>query len=192
MRIVDNFKDYEDVESFNQETTLDDDTKLLIVGTLTPPEGKDKYFYSSEDNKIYGYIDEALSLCNDYSLKNLRDSFYHDGSNKDAIKEEIMNHLKENNIAFLDVIKYAKRKKDSPGDKDIIVAELDYGAFKDLKNVKTIIVNSRAAENAFDKIIEKNKSKGIEYRPFTKKLIPQRGNGFSKRKWVEAIREGLR
>lgn len=46
--------------SFNKETTLNKDTKLVIVGTITPPNTK--YFYCSYYNRIYGYIDEALQL----------------------------------------------------------------------------------------------------------------------------------
>ncbi len=72
-----------------------------------------------------------------------------------------------------------------------MMSELDYGAFIDLKNVSYIIVNSEAAEDAFDKIIEKNKSEGNTYRNFIKKCVPQRGSGSSKNNWLEAIREGL-
>ena len=191
MRIVDNFKDYEDVESFNQETTLDDDTKLLIVGTLTPPKGKGKYFYSTRNN-IYGLIDEALN--NGGKLENLKGQFknYNDScSNKNevdsdnkVVRDKIKEYLKDNKIAFLDVVKYAIRNKYSSSDENIVVAELDYDEFKDLENVKKIIVNSRAAEDALKKIFNKNFGDPEIY---NEKVIylSQNTRGLSRERWAE-------
>ena len=186
--IVDSLNDYEYAESFNLETTLEDDTKLLIVGTLTPPEGRNKYFYSTNCNKIYGLIDRALN--NGGKLEELKDKFYCCSSNKKEVREEIKEYLIENKIAFLDVIKKAIRNKYSSDDEEIIVSELDYDAFKDLKNVKKIIVNSRAAEDALKRIFNKNFGDPEIY---NEKVIylSQNRRGFSEEKWINAIRKAL-
>lgn len=198
MGVLNSFEDYEIAESFNRETTLDDNTKLLIVGTLTPPKGKGKYFYSTRKT-IYECIDKALN--NDNKLIILKNKFknYNDSnSNKDEVdlnneivRNKIKEHLQQNKIAFLDVVKYAVRNKRSSDDKDIMVAELDYDAFKDLKNVKTVIVNSEAAKDAFDKIIQKNKSEGKEYRYSEKIYLSQIRRGFNEEEWVNTIKEAL-
>ena len=174
--------DYEYVESLNQETTFDNDTKLLIVGTLTPPKGKEKYFYSTTSNSIYGLIDEALN--NGGKLEELKDKFYRCSSNKKEVREEIKEYLIENKIAFLDVIKKAIRNKYSSSDEDIVVAELDYDEFKDLENVKKIIVNSRAAEDALKKIFNKNFGDPEIY---NEKVIylSQNRRGLSRERWAE-------
>ena len=184
--------DYEYVESLNQETTFDNDTKLLIVGTLTPPKGKEKYFYSTTSNSIYGLIDEALN--NGGKLENLKRQFkdYNDScSNKNevdsdnkVVRDKIKEYLKDNKIAFLDVVKYAIRNKYSSSDEDIVVAELDYDEFKDLENVKKIIVNSRAAEDALKKIF--NKIFG-DPEIYNEKVIylSQNRRGLSRERWAE-------
>jgi G:T/U-mismatch repair DNA glycosylase len=197
MRIIDNFKDYEDVESFNRETTLNDETKLLIVGTLTPPDGSGKYFYSTTLNSIYGLIDEALN--NGEKLETLKGQFkdYNDSrSNKDevdsnnkVVRDKIKEYLKDNKIAFLDVIKYAKRNKRSPDDKKIIVAELDYGAFEDLINIKRIIANSKDAKKYLEKILDKVPN-GLIYKDRII-YLPQKRKGFRREDWVEEIRNTL-
>ena len=186
MGVLNSFEDYEIAESFNRETTLDDNTKLLIVGTLTPPDGKGKYFYSTR-NSVYGLIDEALETPNNNNgikLVNLKKRFNSDESNNQKVREEIKKHLKKNKIAFLDVVKYAVRNKHSSDDKDIMIAELDYDVFKDLENVKKIIVNSRAAEDALKKIFNKNFGDPEIY---NEKVIylSQNRRGLSRERWAE-------
>ena len=200
MRIVDKFEDYEDAESFNSETTLDDDTKLLIVGTLTPPDGKGKYFYSTTPNYIYGLIDEALEVPNNNNdgvkLEELKREFNCDKSNNKKIREEIKKYLKKNKIAFLDVIKYAKRNKHSPDDRKIIVAELDYGAFEDLINVKRIIANSKDAKKYLEKILDKVPNGSIYknkiiYLSQTSRRFTSEGWEKERENWVKEIRNTL-
>ena len=194
MGVLNSFEDYEIAESFNRETTLDDNTKLLIVGTLTPPDGKGKYFYSTR-NSVYGLIDEALETPNNNNgikLVNLKKRFNSDESNNQKVREEIKKHLKKNKIAFLDVVKYAVRNKHSSDDKDIMIAELDYDVFKDLKNVQNIIVNSEDAARAFCDIKTKNESKGSKYENIKIGYLPQtqRSSNFSRENWADAIKNG--
>ena len=144
-------------QSFNSETTLNEETKLIIVGTLTPPTAK--YFYCSYLNRIYGYIDEALKelgRSGKEPLKGLKVglSEYKNISlltDKEEIKErvdKIKEILSRNKIAFLDVMDRAIRLKEgSCYDDDIDCYTL---AEKDFKRINasgaTIIANSRLAE----------------------------------------------
>jgi len=179
------------VKSFNDETTLSKETRLLIIGTLTPPNTK--YFYCSYYNRIYGYIDEALKQLGksgEKTLKELKRGFQSvqnkvadidlltDAdieSNKDKIKEI----LKQNGIAFYDVVDKAIRKKETSYDKDIMYFTL--ANVKEVGPRTTIIVNSdlafACAKEIGFKIDEKNK-------------LSQRWD--KKEKWVEAIKAAIK
>ena len=142
-------------KSHNDKSELSDSTKLVIVGTLTPPNTK--YFYCSHSNRIYGYLDEALKN-EDKTLKGLKEglSSYEghpvlSGNEIDRKIEKIKEILVSNHIAFLDVMDRAIRKEgkaDSPYDKDIQCYTLANDKFSVLKNREgiTIIPNSRLAE----------------------------------------------
>lgn len=134
------------VESCNKNNCVTNDTKLIIVGTITPPEGAG-YFYTAPRNKIYGYIDQALKTT---SLKDKKKELLKMPKSEEII-ESIKTELKKNNIAFLDIIKYAIRKKDSPYDADIKYYTLDVESFKNIKNAK-FICNSIFARDSFIEI----------------------------------------
>lgn len=55
-------------ESHNVNNCLTNDTKLVIIGTITPKNFD--YFYCAPRNKIYGYIDEATGKTHLKDLKN--------------------------------------------------------------------------------------------------------------------------
>ena len=143
--------------SFNKETTLNKDAKLVIVGTITPPNTK--YFYCSYYNRIYGYIDEALQLSGSKnSLKMLKIGLSEVNNKKIAIDllndtnikckvDEIKSILKANKIAFLDTMRRVIRKRNSPYDKDILYYSVDYANLEQLKKLKnvTVIANSKLA-----------------------------------------------
>lgn len=143
-------KNYERVQSMNGKfNLLTDKTKLLIVGTITPPGGND-FYYTSTHNKIFGYIDQALGTHLREKKIMLRNDNIPD--EKKEIINEIVEELDKVGIAFIDVVKEAIRKKDSPLDTDIKHVVLDYEAFKDLKNVEHIICNSKDALECFNHI----------------------------------------
>lgn len=102
---------YECVSSFNSQHCVTDDTKIIIVGTITPPQGTNNgYFYTAPRNNIYGYIDEARGT----NLKELKNKL--NGGNltnlqKTQIVNEIKDVLREQQIAFLDIMDKAIRKK---------------------------------------------------------------------------------
>ena len=143
--------------SFNKETTLNKDAKLVIVGTITPPNTK--YFYCSYYNRIYGYIDEALQLSGtEDSLKMLKLGLSEVNNNRIAIDllndtiiksrvDKIKSILKANKIAFLDTMSRVIRERNSPYDKDILYYSVDYANLEQLKKLKnvTVIANSKLA-----------------------------------------------
>lgn len=157
---------YEHCKSFN-ELSMDlirkNDIRYLIVGTLTPPEGrKNGYFYTASKNKMFRYIDLSFN-----------DGLYLEKQKKNP--KEIENILCERKIAFFDVVDEAIVLKESSRDDDILSYTLDYARFKEIvcKNQKIkIAVNSRNAEAGFKQICNELK-KDVKY-----EFIPQniRGN----------------
>lgn len=145
-------KGYELASNFNSETCVNKDTKIIIVGTITQPDGvKNGYFYTAPYNKIYGYIDAALNT----HLKEKKEKLMSGAENKEAIIQEIKNELITHNIAFLDIMKHVIRKVGSSADNDIKYYSLDKEAFVNIPSDATIICNSRLAEEGFKDISEK-------------------------------------
>lgn len=144
---------YEEVTSLNCQNCMTEDTEIIIVGTITPTEGmRNGYFYTASRNRIYGYIDAARGTelvekkrkLTDIRLSRLQ---------KEQIISEVKNELKEQKIAFLDVMGSAIRCKGSHADSDIKCYTLDYPVFSTVpKNVKKVICNSRLAENCYNTI----------------------------------------
>jgi len=83
------------VESCNKHNCVTPNTKLVIVGTITPPEGAG-YFYTAPRNKIYGYLDQAFG---DTNLKEKKKMLLQNPHNKQII-QEIKNVLINKKIAF--------------------------------------------------------------------------------------------
>lgn len=143
--------------SFNKNTTLSSNTKLIIVGTLNPPDTA--YFYCSFFNRIYGYIDEALKQLQrngQNTLKELKRGLSRVQTKRIKIdllpKEEIDKRvtaikdiLDKNGIAFLDVMDKAIRKKPTSRDNDISFFTLAYDDFKNIDPDTVIIANSKLA-----------------------------------------------
>lgn len=178
---------------FNKETTLNKDTKLVIIGTITPP--KTEYFYCSYYNRIYGYIDEALaqvSKTGSKTLKELKKGLQEVNNSKVKIsllpvsdieknKEQIKTILSKIGIAFLDVMKEVIRKKESPYDKDIeyyTLAINDFNGFKNKDGI-TIIANSKLAKQCTEEM-------GLKDVIF----LSQRTD--KKEKWVNSISEAIK
>ena len=173
MNIDDNF---ERVESFNKENCITNNTKLIIVGTITPPGGRG-YFYTAPRNRIYGYLDEYFGT-KENGLKKLKSKL--EGDTREGAIEQIKQYLVEREIAFLDVMKYAIRKKGSCADKDIAYFSLDKESFGKINNA-VIICNSRLAEICYCEICEqlglKNKHVFLSQRRATKE------------QWLQTLKE---
>ncbi len=172
-------------ECFNSNTTLSDKTKLIIVGTITPPNTS--YFYCSPRNRIYGLIDESLErFVKEEKLKDLKKDLISSSENKEKIiSKKIISILKKHNIAFLDVMEKVIRKDEtSCQDSDIDYYTLAEKQFKKIPASATVITNSNLADKCFNKIVSKN---CICYK---KKLkLSQRIGGRST--WVDAISEAI-
>lgn len=188
-KISNDYSIQEKGECFNNDSTFNKDTtKLVIVGTITPPHAE--YFYCSSYNRIYGYIDYALRCLNrngERTLKELKRGLQEihnkkvdiNSLSKSEIKnrvEEIKNILKKNNIAFLDAMGNVIRKPDSPYDKDIKFCTLATDDFKEVLSCPEvkIIVNSKLAKEYAEKIGLKNTL-----------LLSQRFN--KKEEWIREI-----
>lgn len=178
-------------QSYNKHTTLSENTKLVIVGTLTPPNTA--YFYCSFYNRIYGYIDEALERLNrsgEHILKELKRGLSKVDNKHAKIDllpqkeidkrvELIKQILSKNGIAFLDVMDKAIRKKISSYDDDIVYYTLAINDFHNINPTATIIANSKLANECAVKIGVKN----LVY-------LSQRFD--KKDKWVETIIKAIK
>lgn len=170
---------YEFVENFNKHNCVTKNTRLIIVGTITPPKGMENgYFYTAPRNRIYGYIDEAKGT----NLKTLKKSLFVEQKNSDIVNQ-IKEVLKENNIAFLDIMKYSIRKKDSPYDADIVHFALDIESFKNTPFDTFFICNSKLAETGYLTIC-KNLNRKVNYIYLSQRFA-------TKKEWVDAIKNHL-
>ena len=180
-RCVDILSSNATAKSFNHENCIDSNTEIIIVGTITPPDGvKNGYFYTAPHNKIYGYIDAARGT----NLKELKNS-------SPIAVEKIKNELKKARIAFLDVMDEVIRPN-SYLDENIVEFTLDIktfeGIFNKYINIKKVICNSRLAESCYNKIINDLRGKGLKLpQPI---YCAQRGRGENARKeyWVKNLK----
>lgn len=179
-------QDYELCTSFNQNSNFNENTKVIIVGTLTPKKGRDNgYFYSSPSNRMLEILDayflsknrpsNLLSIKNEL-IKNPKDT---------AIIEELKSELSKNNIALLDVIKTAIASTITASDEEIIEFDLDFETFDKLKNQNVVyICNSRNAEYALNKIAKNNnQDMKIDYAP----QIWRRKKEIIQNRWNEVL-----
>ena len=140
-------------QSINNNNCVTPRTKIIIVGTITPPDGNG-YFYTSQRNRVYGYIDAAYNT----NLKALKTQL-HSLTNPIDFINKIKLTLISKQIAFLDVFESVIRKTGSPYDSDIKFAALDYINFQTaLTKLKEpsvkVICNSLLAEKYFNVIMQ--------------------------------------
>ena len=146
--------------SFNSDYHLvREDTKVIIVGTITSPQGRGankNFYYMSPYNPMYRIIDTYFNGIGKPS--NLTQN--KKAGNVPLIIEE----LKEKKIAFLDVIESCSNPKNSSLDDDLEDIKLDYEAFEGIKENVVLLANSKNAYNALLKIAEHNQLKNeIKY-----------------------------
>ncbi len=156
----------ESMNKYHINRNLMNHPKLLIVGTLTPPQGKG-YHYTSNKNKMYEYLDCGLGIDYLESFKNELQEYpianetsdtgsYRNGMNinDEALKiiKEIESTLEDRGVLLLDVVDKAIRKNEySSSDKNIIKCTLDYESFKKINGAEYVIVNSK---NAYECLCE--------------------------------------
>lgn len=140
------------VRSFNASNCLTKDTKLVIVGTITPPKGNG-YFYTAPRNRIYGYIDAHFG---NTELKDLKSKLSNVNFNSVNVVDDIKKTLIQRKIAFLDVFEYVIRKTGSSSDSDIDYVSLDCDSFAQIPAGAGVICNSRLAEWCYNMIKGQN------------------------------------
>ena len=158
---------------------FDGDSKILIVGTITPPKGMDYGFYYVTNRYLYKFLSTYF---ND-------DKFYKYAHDK-AKKQQLFELTKSRNIAMLDVVKSCERIIPfDASDDNLINITLDYESFRDLKNVKLIIATSKNVEYCLvnmEMLIESERGK-IKYLS-----LFNRHTGFSYEEWKKAFDEALK
>lgn len=154
------------------------DSKILIIGSITSTDGMKKgFYYSSNKNQLWELVDYCLNLDkndeNSFSSlkRKLRLNYEKFNSNliqkdefelnKRAIKQEFVNKILAHNLAICDVFESCYFNNNGSLDNDIILNNDDY-PFKMnydilntiLKNssIKNVIVNSRFVEKQFKKL----------------------------------------
>lgn len=158
----------ESMNKYHINKNLMNHPKLLIVGTLIPPQGKG-YHYTSDRNKMYEYLDCGLGIDCLESFKNELQEYpianetsdtnsYRNGMNinDEALKiiKEIESTLEDRDVLLLDVVDKAIRKNEySSSDKNIIKCTLDYESFKKINGAEYVIVNSKNAYECFCEIM---------------------------------------
>lgn len=176
-------KGYERCTSFNGNSNFDENTKIIIVGTLTPKKGRDNgYFYSSPTNRMLEILDTYFLSKNKQSkLLAIKNKLIQKPQDKTIIAE-LKSELAKNNIALLDVVKTAIASTVTASDDEIIEFDLDYETFAKLKNQNVVyICNSLNAEYALNLIAKNNnQTMKIDYAPQiwrrTKQIIQNRWN----------------
>ena len=140
--------------SFNKDYHLvSDTTKVIIVGTVTSPKGRDKgFYYMSPSNPMYRILDAYFKDTN--FVKNKKEG------NIPALIEE----LKDKGIAFIDVIESCNNPNNSSLDDDLEDIRLDYEAFKNINENVVMLANSKNAYGGLLRIKEHNHLKNkIQY-----------------------------
>lgn len=152
------------INSFNSLSNFNINTEILIVGTMTPPNGiENGYFYSSIHNNLYSKLDKIYnSLFNEKQM--VIESFVtlkkelieKEGKDKELIINKIKTKMEDKHFAFFDVIKSCERRyEQSYLDKDLINISYDKETyFKNKNNLKLIIFTSKNAMVWFNKYID--------------------------------------
>ncbi|MBQ8426003.1 MAG: hypothetical protein IJX17_08340 [Clostridia bacterium] len=153
---------FEIVNCFNNESVLNNKTKVLILGSITSISGiKNGYFYTSDTNQTMKLLDSILQSNKKpikfESIKQELISARKNGEEMKPIVEKLKNELTNENIAFLDVIECCIRPKNSSLDDDIIIS-IPYcksKLYEQIKNsnLKAIFTNSTFVENYFKKYL---------------------------------------
>ncbi len=136
--------------SFNNQSNLDANTKILIVGTFTSPLGiYNGYFYGAPRNCVYKRLDELFDAGNIFQT--LKKRLIDANDNKNEVIEQINKELSKRNVAFFDVVEECIRKiLNSPYDKDLKVIKYSLDMFKEKScSLKFIIFTSNTAKKWF-------------------------------------------
>ena len=152
--------------NFNTKSTINDETEILILGTITSQKGmKNGYFYTSNKNTLYEILDNVYNS-NDFS--SFKKKIIEEKDEKDKLIKEMREALKKKKIAFIDVIQNCVRHKSKASDDAIWAYNpidldklIEYINYKGIKNKKKIFYNSDWIIEILRGII-KNNNEGIK------------------------------
>lgn len=182
---------YGQTKSFNDLIQhLIEDSKYIIVGTLTPPKGRNAgFFYSAPKNHMFEFIDNAFKSRDPYSLIDLKNDLNDPNCTrpKQEVINEIMDVMRKRKICFIDVVDEAIASSSKYQDEYISRYSLDYKSFEKINihnsNIK-IVANSNNAKVRLDEIFNKIGINGIKI-----DMIPQtwrgRNNSFKSKKMLQ-------
>ena len=182
---------YEQTNSFNHLIQqLIGNSKYIIVGTLTPPKGRNAgFFYSAPKNHMFEFIDNAFKLRDQYSLVALKKDLNDPNCTrpKQDIIDDIKDVMRKRKICFIDVVDKAIASDSKYQDEYISRYSLDYKSFRKINihnpNIK-IVANSNNAKVRLDEIFNKIGIRGIKIN-----MIPQtwrgRNNSFKSKKRLQ-------
>ena len=142
--------------SFNKDyRLLDKNTKVVIVGTITSPQGRGNnknFYYMSPYNPMYRIIDTYFG------------SSIFVNNKKAGNIPALIEALKDKGIAFIDVVESCNNPKNSSLDDNLEDIKLDYDSFKDIDENIVMLANSKNAYGGLLKIAEHNHLKNkIKY-----------------------------
>ena len=183
---------YQQTKSFNHliPEQLIVGSKYIIVGTLTPPKGRNAgFFYSAPKNHMFEFIDNAFKSRDQYSLVKLKNDLNDPNCTrpKQNIIDDIKDVMSARKICFIDVVDQAIASSSKYQDEYISRYSLDYESFKKINihnpNIK-IVANSNNAKVRLDEIFNTIGISGIKIN-----MIPQtwrgRNNSFKNKKRLE-------
>lgn len=180
--VINALKEISIVRSFNNKNDfelINKKIKVVIVGTLTPEEGRKRgYFYTANKTKMYDILDSYFGNTNFTDYK-------HDFIDYKKLQEQIYSK----GIAFMDIVDTAiVAPANSSEDADISYFNLDYSSFKKIKNDSIVFIcNSKNSEAGFKEIcIKLNKDKWFENHEYVKLF-----RGYQKREWDNILRKYL-
>ena len=181
---------YEQTKSFNHLIQhLIEDSKYIIVGTLTPPKGRNAgFFYSAPNNHMFEFIDNAFKSRDPYSLVDLKNELNNPNRTRPKqVVNDIMDVMIKRKICFIDVVDIAIASSSKYQDEYISRYSLDYKSFSNINilnpNIK-IVANSNNAKVRLDEIFNEIGISGIKI-----DMIPQtwrgRNNSFKSKKRLQ-------
>lgn len=151
-------KNLEYAESLNFKNCVKNDTKIIIVGTITPWNGTELgYFYTSNRNKVYRILDDYFENTRaENSLVILKKQLASktENSQREIIIKEIQTILTKYKVAFLDVIKSSIRQKQNARDDKILMFNLDFESFSKLNYIEKFICTSKNTKKCLELIFD--------------------------------------
>ena len=184
-------QNYTHCTSFNKKFSFDENTKVVICGTLTPQKGRNNgFFYSSPTNPMFEILDTFFESVNTQTnFVKLKNNLILNPNYEKNIYE-LQTELSKHNISLIDVVEHAIASKITASDDEIVCFNLDYQSFAKLKDKDVVFVcNSRNAEYALNLIAKhNNQNMKIEFAP----QIWRKSKQIKQQRWNDILKKYLK